>query len=93
MYQPIASTPLQSVDQVNASCFRSRSSNSSVRNISPIQYVRWNSAMIILSGSLQSNETYQFLVTMVSRRNASRQATGYLLVKVEDTKPQMIAVA
>ena len=48
---------------------------------------------MILSGSLQSNETYQFLVTMVNRRNGSRQATGYLLVKVEDTQPQLIAVA
>ena len=48
--------------------------------------------MTILSGSLEINQTYQFLVVMINRRNGSHQATGYLLVKVEDTKPQLIAI-
>ena len=48
--------------------------------------------MTILSGSLQSNRTYQFMVEMENRRNSSQQATGYVLVKVEDTRRQLIAI-
>ncbi len=51
-----------------------------------------NSSLTILSGSLQSNRTYQFMVYMVNRRNSSVQATGYVLVNVVDTHPQMIAI-
>jgi hypothetical protein len=51
-----------------------------------------NSSLTILSGSLQSNRTYQFMVYMVNRRNSSAQATGYVLVNVVDTHPQMIAI-
>jgi hypothetical protein len=50
------------------------------------------SSVTILGGSLQSNRTYQFMVYMESRRNSSAQATGYVLVKVEDTRSQMIAI-
>ncbi len=51
-----------------------------------------NSSLTILSGSLQSNRTYQFMVYMQNRRNSSIQATGYVLVQVQDTHPQMIAI-
>ncbi len=51
-----------------------------------------NSSLTILSGSLQSNRTYQFMVYMVNRRNSSLQATGYVLVNVVDTRPQMIVI-
>ena len=47
---------------------------------------------MIFAGSFKSNQTYQFMVYMENRRNASLQVTGYLLVKVEDTHPQMIAI-
>lgn len=30
---------------------------------------------------------------MVNRKNSSSQATGYVIVKVEYTKPEMIAIA
>ena len=50
------------------------------------------SSLIILAGSLQSNRTYQFMVYMENRRNSSLQAIGYVLVLVEDTRPQMIAI-
>jgi hypothetical protein len=50
------------------------------------------SSLTILSGSLQSNRTYQFMVYMENRRNSSLQATGYVLVKVEDTRPQLIVI-
>jgi hypothetical protein len=51
------------------------------------------SSLTILANSLPSNETYQFMVYMENRRNSSLQATGYLLVLVEDTQPQLIVIA
>ncbi len=50
------------------------------------------SSVTILGKSLQSNRTYQFMAYMENRRNSSIQATGYVLVKIEDTRPQMIAI-
>jgi len=50
------------------------------------------SSLTILSGSLQANQTYQFMAYLVNRKNASIQATGYVLVTVEDTYPQLIAI-
>ncbi len=50
------------------------------------------SSITIQSNSLLSNETYQFMVYMENRRNSSIQATGYLLVQVDDTHPQMIVI-
>jgi len=50
------------------------------------------SSLTILSHSLQSNRTYQFMVQMQHRRNLTQQATGYVLVKIDDTRPQMIAI-
>jgi hypothetical protein len=49
--------------------------------------------VIILAGSLKHNHTYQFVVFLVNRRNSTAQATGYLLVKVDDSHPQMVAAA
>ena len=51
-----------------------------------------NSSLTILASSLQSNRMYQFMVYMERRRNASVQATGYVLVKVDNTHPQMIVI-
>lgn len=50
------------------------------------------SSVTITAGSLTPNQTYQFVVYMINRRNSSLQATGYVIVKVEYTKPQLIAV-
>ncbi len=50
------------------------------------------SSLTILAGSLQSNRTYQFMVQMENRQHSSLQATGYALVQVEDTSPQMILI-
>ncbi|UJR18997.1 hypothetical protein I4U23_022127 [Adineta vaga] len=52
----------------------------------------FHSSFTILSGSLQYNRTYQFMVKMENRQNSSLQATGYVLVKVEDTRPNMILI-
>ena len=62
-------------------------------NWTRIQYGNtFHSSVTILSKTLRSNRTYQFMVQMENRRNASLQATGYVLVKVEDTRPQLIAI-
>jgi len=41
---------------------------------------------------ISSNRRYQFMVRMSNKRNASQQATGYLLVRIEETSPQMITI-
>lgn len=51
------------------------------------------SSVTILAKSLESNQTYQFMVRMTNRINASLQATGYVLVRVEDTQPQLVVIA
>jgi hypothetical protein len=51
-----------------------------------------SSSLIILAGSLLSNQTYQFMVYMENRLNTSLQATGYVLVQIEDTPSQMIII-
>ncbi len=50
------------------------------------------SSVTILAGSLASNQTYQFVVNMVNQQNSSVQATGYLLVQVEDRISPMIII-
>jgi hypothetical protein len=65
-------------------------------NVLPWRYNPVNasqSSVTILAGSLKYNHTYQFVVFMMNRRNLTSQATGFLLVKVDDTRPQMVAVA
>ena len=63
----------------------------------PWQYVSQTvspkSAVTILAHSLAFNRTYQWMVYMENRRNATLQATGYVLVRVDDTRPQLVAVA
>ena len=67
-------------------------------SLDQVTSVRYNainnsrSSVTILAGSLESDRTYQFVVLMINLGNASRQATGFALVRVEDTRPQMVAV-
>ena len=51
------------------------------------------SSLTLFRRALLSNRTYQFKVHMENRRNASIQATGYVLVQVEDTPRQMVVVS
>jgi hypothetical protein len=51
------------------------------------------SSLTVLANSLKSNQTYQFMVYMENRQNSSVQATGYLLVQVEDAQPQLVVIA
>jgi hypothetical protein len=50
------------------------------------------SSLTILGQSLESNRTYQWMVMMTNRRNSTLQATGYLLVSVDDAHPQMVVI-
>ncbi|CAF1129895.1 unnamed protein product [Adineta ricciae] len=73
-----------SIDPLNPSCLSNRTAWKFANSI--------HSVIILLSQSLQSNRTYQFMVYMENRKNSSLQATGYLLVKVEHTPRQMIVI-
>jgi hypothetical protein len=55
--------------------------------------VSLKSSLTLVGNSLLSNRTYQFMVYMENRQNSSIQATGYLLVQVDDYHPQIILVA
>jgi len=50
------------------------------------------SSLTILAGSLLSNRTYQFMVSIQNRQNSLLQGTGYLLVQIVDTQSQMIVI-
>ncbi|CAF0859705.1 unnamed protein product [Rotaria sordida] len=78
-------------DPLNPSCLSNRSGNGT-RLIYGNLTLSPKSSITILSGSLQSNRTYQFMVYMENRKNSSIQATGYVLVQVEDTRPQLIVI-
>ena len=73
------------IDLSNPSCLSNRTGTWKFGN-------SIGSSLTVLAGSLQSNRTYQFMVQMTNRRNSSVQATGYVLVKIDDTQPQIIAI-
>ncbi|UJR16214.1 hypothetical protein I4U23_003124 [Adineta vaga] len=79
-------------DLLNPSCVQQRSGNAS-----RLQYSGPStspmSALTLLSHALTSNQTYQFMVHLQNLRNSSSQATGYLLVQVEDSQPELIIIA
>ena len=50
------------------------------------------SSLMIVGGSLRSNETYQFMVMMTHRQTSARQSQGYLRVRVEDRPSALIVV-
>ena len=50
------------------------------------------SSITIVNGSLLPNRTYQFMVYMENRYNSSVQTTGYLLVRTDNTYPQLILI-
>jgi hypothetical protein len=66
-------------------------------NGTPWQYsgptMSLRSSLIIFSNSLPSNQTYQFMLVITNRQNASLQATGYVLVQVQDSNSQIITLA
>ncbi|CAF4152782.1 unnamed protein product, partial [Adineta steineri] len=79
------------IDPHNPSCLSNRSGNGT-KLIFGNSTLSPNSSLTVLSGSLQLNQIYQFMVYMENRKNSSIQATGYVLVTIEVTHPQLIAV-
>ncbi|CAF1380176.1 unnamed protein product, partial [Rotaria sordida] len=78
-------------DPFNPSCLSNRSDNETGLifgnlTLSP------NSSLTVLSGSLQPDQIYQFMVLMENKKNSSIQATGYVLVTVVNTAPKLIAI-
>ena len=63
-----------------------------IDNQTSLIYGTWNSSLSILSGSLQLNQTYQFMVSMENLLNSSIQATGYLIVTIVDDYSQLISI-
>ncbi|CAF0915635.1 unnamed protein product, partial [Adineta steineri] len=79
------------VDPYNPSCLSNRSGNGTGLIFGNLTSSP-NSSLTVLGGSLQLNQMYQFMVYMENRKNSSIQATGYVLVTIEVTHPQLIAV-
>ncbi|CAF1360361.1 unnamed protein product, partial [Adineta steineri] len=79
------------IDPYNPSCLTTRSGNET-KFIFGNSTLSPSSSLTILGGSLQSYQIYQFMIYMENHRNSSIQATGYVLVTVEVTHPQLIAV-
>ena len=51
-----------------------------------------SSITILANSFVLSNQTYQWMVRLTNRRNISQQATGYVLVRIEDTAPLMVII-
>jgi hypothetical protein len=49
--------------------------------------------MTIFAGSLQSNQTYQFMVEMINRANSTWKINGLLLVQVQERFSPMIVIS
>ncbi|CAF1005529.1 unnamed protein product [Adineta steineri] len=75
-------------DPYNPTCLSNQSSNIYSRYLTASP----GSSLTVLDGSLQSNQIYQFIVHMENRKNSSIQVTGYVLVTVDDTHPQLIVI-
>ena len=50
------------------------------------------SSLTLVAGSFASNQTYQLMVQMQNRQNPCDLAVGYLVVRVEDSQPQLITI-
>ncbi|CAF4434748.1 unnamed protein product, partial [Adineta steineri] len=79
------------IDPSNPSCLSNQIGNKTALKFDGVSLLS-KSSVTILAGSLKSNRTYQFMVQMENIQNSSIQATGYVLVKVDDTHPQMIVI-
>jgi hypothetical protein len=107
LYDPIGSTKIEPIDKAEHRCFPNRPSMDKyltcfsilfqfLENGEVIEYGSTSSSkssVTILGGSLTSNQTYQFKVSMTNLQKSSVQADGYVLVNIVDDDPQLIAVA
>lgn len=79
------------IDPNNPSCLSNKTSLSK-QLIYGNSTLSLKSSLTVLSGSLAIGRTYQFMVMLENKKNASIQATGYVLVTVEQTFPQLVAI-
>jgi len=61
-------------------------------NLTQFEYKGNESSLTIFANVLKKNLEYQFVVQMSNRRNISLQATGYVIVQVQDSTRPMIAI-
>ncbi|UJR09075.1 hypothetical protein I4U23_013322 [Adineta vaga] len=78
-------------DPLNPSCLSDRSDNGTGLIFGNLTSSP-KSSLTLLSGTLQSNQMYQFMVYMENRKNASIQATGFVTVTIEDTLPKLVVI-
>jgi len=60
--------------------------------LNQFEYKGNESSLTIFANVLQKTFEYQFVVQMSNRRNISLQATGYVIVQVQDSTRPMIAI-
>ena len=60
--------------------------------LNQFEYKGNESSLTIFANVLKKNFEYQFVVQMSNRRNISLQATGYVIVQVQDSTRPMIAI-
>ena len=60
--------------------------------LNQFEYKGNESSLTIFANVLQKTFDYQFVVQMSNRRNISLQATGYVIVQVQDSTRPMIAI-
>ncbi|UJR09103.1 hypothetical protein I4U23_013350 [Adineta vaga] len=78
-------------DALNPSCLSNRSDNGTGLIFGNLTSSP-KSSLTIVSGTLESNQMYQFMVYMENRKNASIQATGFVIVTIEDTLPKLVVI-
>ena len=60
--------------------------------LNEFEYNGNESSLTIFANVLKKNFEYQFVVQMSNRRNISLQATGYVILQVQDSTRPMIAI-
>jgi len=60
--------------------------------LNEFEYKGNESSLTIFANVLKKTFDYQFVVQMSNRRNRSLQATGYVIVQVQDSTRPMIAI-
>lgn len=81
-----SSNSLESFSEIrNSSCFSNQlSQNWEINQI--------NSSLKIFAGSLNSNQTYQFMVQINNRQNSSLKNYGFLIVFIQNTLTHQISI-
>ena len=91
-------------DPLNPACLADRSSRVAMIVLKPSGHLSLSlnevnivtqsskSAVMIRSGSFQSNRTYQLMIEMQNKQNYALKSIGSVLVRVQDTSSPMIVI-